>query len=145
MGAPDPITFYVDENLPVRLVSAILTDYGHRVEAVQVGFRDQAILATAERNQAVIITADVWFLRELFRYPTRHHRRLKEAGVIQVPGDWSRAEPLISEYLPVIEAICRLRRAQADHRVGVDLTKEQIRIIEAKGRRTPEGPGNQRR
>jgi hypothetical protein len=132
MGVAPQLIFYVDENLPVRSVSAILTSRGHQVMPVQVGFKDQAILVTAEQVGAIIVTADVWFLRELFRLPSSHHRRYRRAGIVQVPGDWGLARPLIEEYLPIIEVTCAVRSTQVDNRIGVDLSKGDIRIARAR-------------
>ncbi len=38
------------------------------VERVNIGEKDQLILATAEDLAAIIISAHTWFLKELFRY-----------------------------------------------------------------------------
>jgi hypothetical protein len=132
MSEPAPIDFFVDEHLPARLLDAILTARGHRVTPVQIGFKDTAILVTAEQTGAVIITADTWFLTELYRLPAGHKNRYRRAGVVQVPGEWGTARQRITDYLPVIEHVYRLRREQEDLRVGVDLSGTTIRILEAK-------------
>lgn len=131
MDDPAPIEFFVDEHLPVRSLSSILSARGHRVTPVQVGFKDPAIVVTAEQLGAVIITADTWFLKQLYRLPAEHRRRFTRAGVVQVPGAWDIARPRIVEYLPVIEAIYRLRRGQERARIGIDISGTTIHIREA--------------
>ena len=122
------ILFFLDEHLPVRQLGSMLLDRGHQVRAVQVGFKDPAILATADEQGAVIITADTWFLKELFRYPENHPRRFHRAGVVQVPGEWNIARARLIEYLPVLEAFYAGRRSQPDPRFGFDISERVVRI-----------------
>jgi predicted nuclease of predicted toxin-antitoxin system len=77
MDEPLRILFYIDVNLPARALTSLLEQAGHEVVPVQVGFKDPAILVTAEQMGAVIITADAWFLKELYRYPSSHRRRFE--------------------------------------------------------------------
>lgn len=127
MGASDPILFFVDEHLPNRLMRAILAP--HVMDSVQISARDQEILRTAELQSAIVLTSDTWFLRELYRLPFGHRHCFTKAGVIQIPGEWDRAQRRLIDYLPVIEAVHRLNRARpGDQRVGIDLSQTQIRI-----------------
>jgi hypothetical protein len=126
------IEFFVDEHFPVRRFGPILIPRGHTVKAVHVGFKDPSILVTADEVGAVIITADAWFLRELFRYPIGHHKRFQRAGVVQLAGELDVALSRLGDYIPVIEALHRVRRAQADPRLGIDLSGTTIRIEEAR-------------
>ena len=132
MAALSPIHFFIDEHLPVHLLGDILTARGHQVTPVQVGFKDPAILVTAEQVGAVIMTSDTWYLRELYRFPTGHRKRYEQAGVVQVHGEWAAARRGIQDWLPVIEATYHLRRGQADRRIGIDLSGAGVRILEAK-------------
>ena len=125
-----PIPFLVDEHLPVRLLLPMLEARGHRATPVTVSSADAAILARAEQTASVVITADTWFLEELFRYPPGHRRCYTRAGVIQVPGAWAMARLRITNYLPIIEALYALRAAQTDHRLAIDLSRRVIRIPE---------------
>lgn len=133
MDALLSIEFFIDENQPAEALGAVVTGRGHRAPPVQVGFKDPAILVTAEQVGAVIITADTWFLRELYRLPAGHQRRrYVRAGVVQVPGEWEAARSRIFDYRPLVEAVCRLRRQQEDRRIGIDLSAGEIRVVEAK-------------
>ena len=132
MEAGLSIHFFIDEHLPARALGQILTARGHRATPVQVGFKDPAILVTADEVGAVIMTADRWFLRELYRYPAEHRRRYLQAGVVQVPGEWDAAQRRIIDWLPVVEAVYQMRQGQADRRLGIDLSGAAVRIEEAK-------------
>lgn len=124
------ISFLVDEHLPVRLLLPILEARGHRVTPVKVKSADAAILTRAEKTSSIVITADTWFLEELFRYPVGHRRCYERAGVIQVPGTWATARVRLTTYLPVIEVLVEVRGAQPDRRVAIDLSRRVIRIPE---------------
>lgn len=122
------IHFFVDEHLPAHAVGRILEARGHRSTPVQVGLKDPAILVTAAEVGAVIVTADHWFLRELYRYPLGHKRQYGAAGVVQVLGEWATTRQRLTDYLPVVEAVYQLRRSQPDQRLGIDLSQTMIRI-----------------
>jgi hypothetical protein len=130
MGVRIQIPFLVDEHLPVRLLLPILESRGHSVTPVQVTSADAAILARAEETASIIVTADRWFLNELFRYPVGHPRCYQQAGVIQVPGVWGMTRQRVGNYLPIIEAVYALRGGQTDRRVAIDLSQREIRIRE---------------
>jgi hypothetical protein len=130
MGTGLQISFLIDEHLPTPVLLPILEDRGHLVTPIQVRSGDPAILKIAEETAAVIVTADSWFLHELFRFPVGHRRCYQAAGVIQVPESWAAARTRISSYLPIIEAVYALRRTQPDHRVAIDLSQREIRIWE---------------
>lgn len=130
MGAPVSISFLIDEHLPVSNIRPLLEDRGHTVEPVRVGVGDHNIIGMAERLGAIIVTADKWFLEELFRYPVGHRRCYERAGVIQVPGTWAAARVRLTTYLPVIEVLAEVRMAQPDRRVAIDLSRRVIRIPE---------------
>lgn len=132
MGTPSPILFYVDENQPVAGVSDILVPRGHQVVAVQVGERDPAILWTAEEAGAVIITADTWFLEELYGIQRKRPSPFRRAGVVLVPGTWDRAEPRLRSFLWLIESAYASRRGLADLRIGINLALGQVRVYEAR-------------
>ncbi len=122
------IHFFVDEHVPVYNFEALVSHRGHRITPVQISFKDPAILRSAEEVGAVVVTADVWFLRELYRLPHNHRYRFRRAGVVQLPGEWGIARPKIEEYLPMIELIWRQRQEQANARMGIDLSGTEIRI-----------------
>ena len=126
MGATIPIEFLVDEQLPVSQIRPLVEARGHRVTAVRVGVEDQAILGMAEEMGAIVVTADKWFLRELFRFPVGHAKCYQAAGVVQVPGTWAAAHARLTTYLPVVE----LRKTQSDRRIAIDLSQREIRIRE---------------
>ncbi len=125
-----PISFLVDEHLPVRLLLPILGARGHHATPIVANSADATILTRAEQTASVIITADTWFLEELFRYPVGHRRCYTRAGVIQVPGVWAMARLRITNYIPIIEALHALRSTQPDRRVAIDLSHRVIRIPE---------------
>ncbi len=124
------ISFLVDEHLPVRLLLPILEARGHQVTPVTVKSVDAAILTRAEKTSSIVITADKWFLEELFRYPPGHRNCFRRAGVIQLPGTWAAARLRLTTYLPVIEVLAEMRSAQPDRRVAIDLSRRVIRIPE---------------
>jgi hypothetical protein len=126
------IHFFMDEDLPARALARILEARGHRATPVQVGLKDPAIMVTAEQEGAVIVTADKWFLRELFRFPSGHKGRFERVGVVQVAGEWEYAERRIRDYLPIVEQAYHLRQRKDDRRLGVDLSQGEVRIVEAK-------------
>ncbi len=131
MDDPISILFYLDEHLPSHALTTILTSRGHHASSVTVGFKDPAILRIAEQEGAIVITADTWFLRELFRHPHGHKQGFRRAGVIQVSGLWDQARRRLIEYLPIIEAVYRVRAAQPDRPLGINLSTREIRIIES--------------
>lgn len=130
MGAPVSISFLVDEHLPVWNIRPLLEAHGHTVTPVRVGVEDHNIIGMAEAMGAIIITADKWFLQELFRFPPGHRHCFRAAGVIQVPGTWAAARLRLTTYLPVVEVLAEVRRTQSDRRVAIDLSRREIRIRE---------------
>ena len=124
------MSFLVDEHLPVRLLLPILEARGHRATPVEVTSADAAILTWAEQTASIVITADTWFLEELFRYPVDHRRCYTRAGVIQVPGAWAMARLRLTNELPIVEALYALRSTQSDRRLAIDLSQRVIRIPE---------------
>ena len=130
MEAGAQIPFLVDEHLPVRLLLPILEARGHQATPVEITSTDAAILTRAEQTASIVITADAWFLEELFRYPVGHRRCYTRAGVVQVPGAWAMARLRITNYLPIIEALHALRSTQPDRRLAIDLSRRVIRIPE---------------
>ena len=130
MGAGIQIRFLVDEHLPVDRLRSILEPRGHSVTPVDLSSKDPTILATAEEIAAIVVTADTWFLDELFRFPPGHRNCFRAAGVIQVPGTWAAASLRLTTYLPVIEVLAEVRSTQPDRRVAIDLSHRVIRIPE---------------
>lgn len=130
MGAGITIRFLVDEHLPVDQLRLILEPRGHAVTPVDASSKDPEILATAEEIGAIVVTADGWFLEELFRFPPGHRNGPRAAGVIQLPGTWATARVRLTTYLPVIEVLAQVRGAQPDRRVAIDLSRRVIRIPE---------------
>jgi hypothetical protein len=130
VGAPVSISFLVDEYLPVWNVRPLLEAHGHAVAPVRVGVADDNIIGMAEREGAIIVTADKWFLQELFRFPPDHPSCYRAAGVIQPPGTWAAARVRLATYLPIIEVLAELRSTQPDRRVAIDLSRREIRIPE---------------
>jgi hypothetical protein len=130
MGAGVQIRLLVDEHLPAHLLLPLLESRGHLARSVQVTSADPLILATAEDTGSIVVTADQWFLRELFRYPVGHRHCYRQAGVVRVPGTWAAARLRLTKYLPVIEFLVELRQNQTDRRVAIDLSQREIRIRE---------------
>lgn len=127
MDAGRPISFMVDEHFPQSAMRGILV--GHALNFVTIAAKDQEILRSAEINAQVVLTSDTWFLKELYRLPFGHARCFREAGVIQLPGEWDKAARRLQQYLPVIDAVYRLSQARPDdHRVGIDLSQSLIHI-----------------
>lgn len=108
----------------------MLRNRGHLATSVEVGFKDAALLKTAEEQGAAVITADSWFLKELFRYPRGHRHCFRRAGVIQVHGEWDQARQRLLDYLPIIEAVHLVRMSQADSPLGINLSTREVRILE---------------
>lgn len=130
MGPVFQIAFLVDEHLPLPEISPLLASRGHLVTPVTRAASDPAILARAETTGSLIVTADSWFLDELFRYPPGHPRCYKRAGVIQIAGAWPLAKLRITNYLPMVELLYEMRIGQPDCRVAIDLSRREIRIRE---------------
>jgi hypothetical protein len=130
MGSGVTLRFLIDEHLPVGQLRGILEPRGHAVTPVTVGVKDAEILATAEEIGGIVMTADAWFLEELFRFPPGHRNCFRAAGVIQLPGTWVAARLRLTGYLPIIEVLAELRNSQPDRRVAIDLSRRVIRIPE---------------
>lgn len=129
MRAHGGLLFFVDESLPHRSVLRVLE--GHTIEQVDLSAKDPEILRSAEQRGAILVVQDKWFLRELYRLPCDHRHCFRHAGVIKLPGEWDKAEPRLIKYLSVIEELYRLAQLHAeDHRIGVDLSRAEIRIID---------------
>jgi hypothetical protein len=111
-------------------VRPLLEARGHAVKPVQVGVADHNILGMAEREGAIIVTADKWFMQELFHFPPDHPNCFHAGGVVQVPGTWAAARVSLATYLPIIEALAELRSTQPDRSVAIDLSRRVIRIPE---------------
>lgn len=124
-----PIIFYVDEMWPVPRVDTLLGRRGHEVRRPDRGEPDLSILTRAEQDGAVIVTGDAWFYRQL--HPRRPGARsmYRRAGVVYLPGEWETAEPLIGEWLPVIEAAYRVMQDRTDKRLVVAFEPGQSRIV----------------
>src|SRR5688572_19403483 len=99
----------------------MLAARGHLIAAVQVVVKDPAILVSAAEAGAVVLTADKWFLEELYRRPTGQQVRYALAGVVQVSGQRNEVEAQLRDHLPMIEFRSQTRRRQGG-RVGVDLS-----------------------
>ena len=122
----------VDEHFPQRAMRGILVGYVH--DFVAIAAKDQEILRSAEVNAQIVITSDTWFLKELYRLPSGHPRCFREAGVIQLPGEWDKAARRLKQYLPVIDVVYQLSRARPnDHRIGIDLSQSLIHIRDPLG------------
>ena len=130
MGVGIQIRFLVDEHLPIDRLRLILEPRGHSVTPVDLSSKDTEILATAEEIGGIVVTADTWFLEELFRFPPGHRNCFRAVGVIQLPGTWAAARLRLTTYLPVTEVLAEVRIAQADRRVAIDLSHRVIRIPE---------------
>lgn len=103
----------------------------HRLVVVATGTQDVEILHSAENQGAIVITSDVWFLKELFRLPATDRKCFTRAGVVQVPGEWEKVQGRLTEYLPLIEAVYRITRGRSgNQRIGINLAKTEIRIMD---------------
>jgi hypothetical protein len=122
-----PILFLLDENQFASVLRQAILSRGHRIERSHRAESDPDILSKAELWRAVIVTADAWFLRELFRLPNDHRRRrFNRAGILQVPGETEIARSRLEFCFPVIEAFCQICRSKTDQRVGIDLRPTTI-------------------
>jgi hypothetical protein len=116
------LLFLLDENQFSATFPRILKARGHRFEQVTIAAKDPSILVTANLWRAITLTADRWFLKELFRMQESNRRqRFNRAGVVQLPGEIETAATRFEQYLPVVEAICHMCRSRADQRVGIDI------------------------
>jgi len=129
------IPFIVDEHLPYIEVRHILVD--HAVDGMDLGTKDPAILAAAEIDGAVILTADKWFSTQLRRMPHFDKHRHLRAGVVWLPGTWAVAGPMLRRWLPVVEAVYQVTRLEQDQRVVVALRANGVVYIDPS--RTTEG------
>jgi hypothetical protein len=117
-----PLLFLLDENQFSATFPRILKARGHRFEQVTIAAKDPSILVTANLWRAIILTADRWFLKELFRLPEpNRRRRFNRAGVVQLPGEIEIAVMRFEHYLPVVEAICHMCRERDDQRVDIEI------------------------
>ena len=122
------IHFFVDENQPAHSVCQMPRARLHDAEPVQVGTQDHAILRSADIAGAVIITADDWFLSQLYKYPTGHHLSYSQAGVVVVRGEWEINRINIPLWLPLIEAAYVARRSQDDRRLGIEIREHSVYV-----------------
>jgi hypothetical protein len=107
-----------------------MLDRGHLVTSVGTNSVDQVILAKDETTGALILTADRWFLSELFRYPVGHRQCYQRAGVILLPGTGPRSRVRLVCYLPDIELQNVIRSGQPDRPEAIHLSQREIRIRE---------------
>jgi PHD/YefM family antitoxin component YafN of YafNO toxin-antitoxin module len=119
--------FYADEHLRFDAAQTIVAARGHSLVRVLVTEKDPMILAAAERDAAVILTADKWFHTQLRR--TGHIRSIyRRAGVIRVLGEWPAAAILLREWLPLIEVAYDLMQQKPDKRLVVEMRSSTILI-----------------
>jgi hypothetical protein len=129
VGAPLRIPFWIDESLPLQDILLILAN--HSVQQVTIKAMDQEILRSAEDQGAIVIVQDKWFLKQLYRLPRHDRRCLRKAGVIQLPGEWDKAEIRLRKYLPLIELAYQICMLQPDdRRLGINLATTEIRIFD---------------
>src|SRR5688572_18201002 len=99
--------FHADEHIDHREAQEILGAKGHVVVRVRIGAKDPAVLTTADRKRAILLTADKWIYTQLRR--TGHVRSIyRHAGVIRVPGEWPEAAPRLRYWMPLIESAYEL-------------------------------------
>jgi hypothetical protein len=123
------LVFLLDENQFGTAIPRIVGSRGHVVRNVRPEEDDQRILARAEDLAALVVTADRWFVQELFRLPSNHRRnRFRRAGVVQVPGTAKIAALRLEEFLPVIEAVCHICGSRIDQRIGIELRESTVFI-----------------
>lgn len=128
MGVLSVPAFLLDEHVRADTAQRVLTAYD--VIQLAPGTDDLEILDRTESDGRIVVTADVWFLRELVRLPVTSPRAYRRAGVVQVPGEWEPAQRRLARFLPLIETMHHLAHAHPlDHRVGVNLSRAEIRLF----------------
>lgn len=125
----DPIEFFVDEMLPVQRMTTLIRGRGHLLRQVDLSEKDPAILRTAEAVGAVVITSDRYFYKQLHLRPPLWRSDFRRAGVVLIPGEWNTAEPLIAEWLPVIEVAYRVLQDREDKRLVVSFEPRLFRLV----------------
>lgn len=123
------IIFYVDEMWPVPRVDTLLGHRGHEVRRPFRGEPDRSILTRAEAEGGVVVTGDAWFFRQLHPRHPGARSTYRRAGVVYFPGEWEAAEPLLGEWLPVIEAAYAVIQGRSDKRLVVAFEPGQSRIV----------------
>jgi len=125
----DGIPFFVDEMVPPLRAATLLGVRGNTLRHFERGTEDRAILDEAEASGGVVVTADRWFYDQVHSRLPHRPSRLRRAGVVRIPGVRRVAEPLLAEWLPVIEAAYRVAQGRADRRVVIAFEPGQGRIV----------------
>jgi hypothetical protein len=119
--------FHADEHIDHREAQEFLGARGHVVVRVRIGAKDPTVLTTADRNHAILLTADKWIYTQLRRLD-HVHSIYRHAGVIRVPGEWPEAATRLRYWLPLIEAAYDLMQDQRDKRLVVEIRSSTILI-----------------
>ena len=125
----DGITFFVDEMIPPLRATTLLAVRGNAIRFFERGTDDATILEAAEQSGGIVVTGDRWFYDQVHSRSPNRPSRFRRAGVIRIPGAWREAEPLLGEWLPVIEAAYRVLQDRADTRLVVAFEPGQARIV----------------
>ena len=126
---PGGIEFFVDEMLPIRRMATFIEGRGHILRQVTLKEKDPAILRTAEGVGAVVVTSDRYFCQQIHPRAPGRRSAFRRAGIVLIPGEWEAAEPLIGEWMPVIEAAHRVLQGRADKRLVFAFEPGQSRIV----------------
>jgi len=126
---PLPILFSVDEDLPRRKITLLLTSLGYQVYSPERGENDPAVIASAEASGAVIITADHHIYNALRRKHPHDRGIYRRAGVVIIPDYQEGAtEALLTRWIPLIEGVWMATRDGDDQRVVINLRGKHIYI-----------------
>ncbi len=121
------IAFLLDEHTP-RSIERFLAERGHRVMRAPGGATDNDILAAAERDGLVIVTADRDFKAAITRNPSRGRRRYTQAGLIRIEGEADKAIVRLRLLIDVIERLYLTCQQQEDKRLIVHVRATSVWI-----------------
>jgi hypothetical protein len=119
--------FLADEHVEFDEARDILGSRGHILQRGKPRDEDLVLLAAAERDGAIMLTADRWFYTQLRR--VGHVRSIyRRAGVVRLPGEWAAAAAALRYWLPLIEVAYELMQEKRDKRLVVEIRSSTILI-----------------
>lgn len=117
----------LDENTP-RSVEIFLKNRGHDVVRAPGGASDDDILAAAELDGRVIVTADKDFKNAIKRNPAQDSGRYKQAGLIKIEGEADQAIVRLTRLIEVIERVYESCQRESDKRIVMHIRRSTVWI-----------------
>lgn len=81
------------------------------------------ILAAADLDGSVVVTADKHFRANLTRNPAKDSGRFKRAGLIKIVGEADKATVRLTRYVEVIERLYESCQREEDKRLIVEIRR----------------------